>query len=205
MPIPDNTTRFVLSGQNGTGGEIWQVGFYEFGHTAGTFPDDAALASAMTSASWVALTTKLKPFWNPATKLLAADNYFLVGGVATMHAHAALNVVGTSTGTHPFQCSMVTTLRSSLASRSGRGRMYWPATGALMDSQGKYDVTQVNDIVDALATWFTALNSATPKCSVVSQTTSSVHTITSVDADTVPDTQRRRANKLNSIRHSHSV
>lgn len=82
--------------------------------------------------------------------------------------------------------------------------MYWPGTG-LSTNNGLFNGTAVNAVVDNLASWFNVFSTAAFPVVVLSQTGSSTAVVTAVDADLVPDTMRRRRNKLTSTRHSATV
>lgn len=134
------------------------------------------------------------------------DVYQYTGGsAAASHGHATISRPGTGTAIHPKQIAAVLTLRTATTTRSGRGRMYLPATGLAVGGDGIFATSRIDACVDTLATWFTAMNGIPEVPVVVSQTSSTSHPVTSIDADYVPDTQRRRRSALRSARHSHSV
>jgi hypothetical protein len=101
----------------------------------------------------------------------------------------------------------VLTLRTANATRSGRGRIYLPFVAqTLVAATGMLPSTNVNNLVDTFALWISEqITLGTNVPVVVSQSQSVVRTIVAVDADLVPDTQRRRRNKLTSARHTHTV
>jgi hypothetical protein len=205
MGIPTNMTRIVFSGTLGGGSEIFNTAFYQSGYTSGSFPTDATLSAAVATTPWTDLSTAATAFMPASSTFLAVDAYFIVGGIAVKHAHAAYVHAGVGTTTHPVQCCVVTSLRTAVSTRAARGRMYWPATGGGLTSNGLLATSNTDALVDKLAALFTVLAAASTPAVVVSQTNTTFNQITSVDADYIPDTQRRRRNKLVSTRHSHTV
>jgi len=205
MAIPAGSQKFVISGTLG-GGEVFQTAFWS------TFSDisnvtDANLALMAAGAPFVGLMNAAKLLMNTSSSYTALDSYAYAGGTAAAaHAHATLAVVGTGASNHPNQCAHVVTLRTATAGRRGRGRMYFPANGSNHSgASGLINGAQSDGLVDALGVLFQSLSSAGAPAVVVSQTGGTRATVTSVDADYVPDTQRRRSNKLHSIRHSHAA
>lgn len=106
---------------------------------------------------------------------------------------------GTGVGLNALQIAMVVTLRTGLAGRSRRGRMYLPAQGILPTVNHVWSTTQVSNVVNAVAAVFTQMNVTTdaPRVCVVSQTLGQAFVVTDVDADQRADVQRRRAGSQN--------
>lgn len=74
-----------------------------------------------------------------------------------------------------------------------------------MDANGLFTTTVVNPAVDNLALLLAVYQLDPLNPVVVSQTNSTSYPLVSVDADLVPDIQRRRANQLTSTRHSATI
>lgn len=205
MPIPTGVGKWVISGTL-PGGEVWQTAYYDFGRTIADFSDSNVVSVAAT-ANFTNLHQAAKVLMSTSSLITALDGYFYNGGTsAAAHGHAPLLVTGTGASPHPAQISLVTTLRSANTTRRGRGRMYWPANGAAFTvATDLFVSTAVDALVDALGIWFQTLAAGGVHAGVVSQTAGTFAQLTSVDADYVPDTQRRRANKLHSTRHSHAA
>lgn len=208
MGIPDGVTKLTVSGTLAGGVERFAFSLYFTGYpgypAAGYFDANGLNAST----SWVAFRDKVLQLNRPDMVITAYDVYYYQGGVAVSHQTAVVNHVGLTNGTAmPLQQACVMTLRSALSTRSGRGRIYLPATAAaLTTATYLFVATPVNQCVTALATWFTFIKSVSPLAAVVvSQTHGNTQPIVSVDANLVPDTQRRRANKLTSARFSANV
>lgn len=206
MAIPDGVTRVVYSGHTAGTSESWAFGLW-LKDTTGIAQDyNPGEPTAATYLNW---RNSFLALMRPEDHLTDLDSYLYSGGVATTHTHATVSHAGTaSAATLPPQCAVVLTLRTSLATRSGRGRMYLPYWGEAIDTTTRLgNATAINAAVDALALWINNLTASTPTTTgvVVSQTHGTTATITSIDADNVIDTQRRRRNKLTSTRHSHTV
>lgn len=110
---------------------------------------------------------------------------------------------GTSGVTHPFQTASVCSLRTAAVGQSGRGRLYFPATGMLLDADTYRPApalvstfisgvkTILSDIeTDVRATFSTA------KLGVWSRKLNAVNNVTSIQAGDILDVQRRRRDTL---------
>lgn len=119
--------------------------------------------------------------------------------------------VGNSSVRRPLQTSIVCTLNhGAVYGRSGRGRIYWPFLGSLADMDGVFVSAQyranflvaVNKLQSDLGS---AINNAAlqvPACQLVvySPTLRKVRRVDNISADNIPDTQRRRADRLPATR-----
>lgn len=205
MGIPAGAGKWVISGTL-PGGEVWQTAYWDTGRTIADFTD-ANVATVAATANFTAMLNAAKVLMSTDSQITALDGYFYNGGTnAAAHGHAALAVAGTSAAPHPNQVAFVVTLRSAVTTRRGRGRMYWPATGmTVVSATGLFSTVSTNALVDAIGVWFQTLAAGSIHACVVSQTAGSLQDLTSVDCDYVPDTQRRRTNKMHSTRHSHAA
>lgn len=204
MSIPSGLTRFVLTWSM-PGNEIAQSAWWEAGHVIADV-DDSALTTMGASGSFTTWLGTIKPLWSANTLLSALDGYFYNGGTAAAaHGRATLNTVGTGASVHPNQICAVMTLKTALAGRRTRGRMYLPANGAGMGTAGIFTQSGIDNARIGTAAYFSTRNDITGGVVVVSQTASSSQLVTSVAADYIPDTQRRRNNKLQSLRLSSAV
>lgn len=204
MSIPDGVLRYTLSGALSTT-ETFNTSWWMTGYTLGTAPDDSTLGAGVLAAPWTTWFNSLKTLMGNSDSITGLDSYFYQGGVAVRHGHASMAIVGGSALQHPKQSCCVMTLRTALATRSGRGRMYLPATGAPMAGTGLMTSATIDAVVDATGAMFSAITDATIKVVVLSQKTGITTPVVAVDADYVPDTQRRRRNKLVSSRHTSPV
>ena len=113
-------------------------------------------------------------------------------------------VAGTGTTTKSSQDSLVLSLRTDTPGASGRGRLYWPALGATLDStSGKLSSPTPATAASAAVTYLTSIQEAIednagvfPFTSVllgVRSTTQHVtRTVNRIQVGDVLDTQRRR-------------
>ena len=208
MAIPNGLTKVVVSGHNAGNAERWAFSLWFNGY--GPWPDEDAFdpAGMDLTTNWPLFISSLCIANQPDFAVTSYDAYYYQGGVAVTHQQETVNHVGTGTGDGmPLQIACVMTLRTALSTRRGRGRIYLPFTDSnQMGANHIFASSNVNNCVDYLALYLSALQLTgdyTPV--VVSQTGGTSNVITSVDADLVPDTQRRRANRLTSARHSSPV
>lgn len=205
--IPDGTTKLTVSGTLAAGKESFACSFYFVGYTE--YPATGSLlASGLDSSSpWSTFITAWCACMTTDDVITEYSVYYYSGGVAVSTQNQSVTHAGTvSTESHPKQIAAVLTLRTALSTRSGRGRVYIPATGVnVSSSSGACNTTQVSTCVDDLALFLSAIDSGGVHGVVVSQTMGVANKITQVDCDQVLDTQRRRRNRITSARHIHAV
>lgn len=201
MTIPDGANRLVFSGDFINGLERWAFGLWFSGS-----PFDLSVGGP-TGTPWTDWKTAFLAMMATNDHFLQLDSYVYSGGIATTHTSLSLSDTGAiAANALPFQCAAAITLRTALATRRGRGRIFLPYRGpSLSGTTGLGQATQINAAVDKLALWAQDLATAGTHLSVLSQTDGLMRTVTAVDADTVIDTQRRRRNALRAPRHSHVV
>lgn len=201
MSIPDHAVHQIVSGSS-AGVETWSFGWWE-DNTAGTF--DGNLDG---NAHWVTFRDHLLASMAPDQEIDRYDWYEYIGGVVDRHGGGNFTHVGTSAGSGlPLQLSCVITTRTTNLTRSGRGRMYLPTNGeAILSGTGHiWASTRVNQLVDDFAAFLTDRLTSSGVPVVVSRQHSVMRPIISVDADYIPDTQRRRRRQMSSARHTHSL
>lgn len=201
MAIPISVPRIYVSmGGNLPGSEQWQVGFWFDAQQAGT-PDSAALGAWLASAQTAvqnAFVSYLRPLISSGSNWNRTRAYFYPSGATSAAFIAdgpAVNAVGSGGQTMPNQTALVASLRSDIAGRQNRGRVYWPLlAGSTPGPQVEQAVcTQLaNGIADVLSAYqgvsiaggtvLAAVNANVP--------------VVRVEVDSIPDTQRRRRNKL---------
>lgn len=199
MPFPGNVGRFVWSGSL-AGGETFAFGYY-------------ALAVTGQSAQVTATSELAKPlvqtFLTTARQFLATEDtyetltYYLYGpGRSAIDVGVAQisNGVGTGTAPHPKYVACCLTLRTDTASRRGRGRIYVPATGKGVVSNGWFQNSDVQSLVTATAN---LMGASLGK--VVSEADGVARDVVRVDADVIPDTQHGRTRRYRSTRVSTAV
>lgn len=202
VSIPANSCRLSIKGHLG-GNEIFETGWWIV--SSGSAQSDAqAMAEACAAAFTGSIATALKNLLgtDDGWDSVRAYNYPSGGPSAANIGEAPITSgAGTSTfGSIPYQVAMVATLRTDLAGRRHRGRMYLPAPEfGVMAADHHFDSSTVDGVATAIATWLENTNSALSVGGgpVVVSTTGSMQTpITSVAVDNRPDVQRRRANKF---------
>jgi hypothetical protein len=207
MGIPNRATRIVYSGDFSGGIDRWAFSLW-LGRTDDAIGQDFSTGEP-TATTYVNWRTKFLALLRPEDHFTQLDSYRYSGGVAVQHTQATFTHPGTGSATTlPTECCAVMTFRTALASRSGRGRIYLPVRSLVVDTTaGTWPPTPINDVVDNLATYLTSFIGGAGSIGpvVVSPTLTAMNLITSVDADYVPDTQRRRGDRIRSTRHSHTV
>lgn len=134
---------------------------------------------------------------------LRADYYGLGGTQASAIGEASDTVasVGNGTANNTPLLALVSTLRTALPGRSGRGRMYWPLTGlATGGTAGQVLTADAGTVATSVAGAFTQINALDAsavwykgiKVVVASGTKSINNQVTTVDVDTLVDVQHRR-------------
>ena len=188
------------------GGEVWSVNptFFLLDEPASVSGAEAlAIANAVNA---ITVPTGLRAFMNSqtlftGTRVEARDR----AGVLEAQAEQprTTTVPGTGVAAHPYQTSTVTSLRSSFPGGRGRGRLYWPATGAtLLATNLRIDPTVVGVGLTAVRTYLKAIQDAVAvsagpcDLAVWSRAGSAFHKIIEVRQGDVADTQRRRRDAL---------
>ena len=97
-----------------------------------------------TYESLITIATAINSITVPAGLLATMNSNCHVTGVrlesrngdgslyAVYEAPRSVPQTGTGTSVHPYQTSLVLSLRTNRAGGSGRGRLYWPATGVAL-------------------------------------------------------------------------
>lgn len=200
VPAGQNLIKAVFTGTR-NGGEEWQTGCWI--DWVGPV-DQAGIDTACVNISglWATAWTSIKPYVSNDTSWNSTRAYLYFAGTTTaavVSEHLVAPVPGTSPQHLPYQCGTVASLRTGVPSRRGRGRMYLPTDGFAVSGAGQYSGAGTTDLCHAVASFMTAVNTFVPAqmtAVVFSDTGSATHPITSVIVDSVPDIQRRRANKL---------
>lgn len=188
------------------GGEIWETGFWMLGagvNSGATATAQAHLIGGTLSASDDSGAMRITAIrlWDREVQWLGVRCYAYDG-------HAAAAWVGDAPlpqpvqgaapgGPLPHQVCAVMTLQTGLAGRSQRGRMYLPATGASIGPDGQFVNASIDPVVAGWAKGFSDIHSANDgKVVVYSRVKQATHQVSRVRIDSIPDIQRRRANKL---------
>lgn len=192
MAFPGGVTKVVFSGTM-AGGEVWSSGFYatlpNASITAQSYADTFA-SQGYIATLMAAHRTLNNPgcVWNRVTVYL-----YRAGSAATDVGSAAITDTSGSFSSvyHPTSVACTLVLRTAIANRTGRGRMFWPATGVVMTANGTMQTADVQALVSAMG--FIVKQSLGQ---VVSSKQGVVRPVTSVTADTRPDTIRARYDKI---------
>jgi len=200
MPRPADVTHVVLEGNLGPQ-EVFNTGFWLTGNTPVDDAGAQALANLIVALpSFASFITFQKPMLAPdsAYTTLKVYAYPSAGlGAQGVGVAAIAGGIGTAANGNALQVCRVATLKSGVASRSGRGRMYLPADGLADISTHLFIALQTTNTANTLALLFTAINAMLPGrvVSVVSATHGVTHPVVNVTVDNKPDIQRRHANK----------
>jgi hypothetical protein len=126
----------------------------------------------------------------------------------TLEAQAEASMVTPQAGmggtnAHPFQTAMVFSLRTATPGATGRGRMYWPATGATLSvSTLRPSSAYVLTALTAMETYLSAIEAAIEvtltgvALAVWSRKMEALRVVTQLQAGDVLDVQRRRRDAL---------
>lgn len=187
-------------------GEEWSVnpvwGLQDFG----TSVTPAEAATIATAIAGVSIPGGLLTVINSAT----SHNSVRVeartrGGILETQAETNRPTPGVGTGTspHPFQTSWVTSLRTAQVGASGRGRLYWPATGVTLTSSSlRPSSVNTASFVSDVKTYLSAIQTAIritkagAYLAVWSRKQVGLFAVNQLQAGDVLDTQRRRRDTL---------
>ena len=104
---------------------------------------------------------------------------------------------------HPYQTAMVFSLRTGIAGASGRGRLYWPATGTVITASTlRIQASNVTSALSGAKTYLSGINAAIETTlggaalGVWSRTKVETYAVTSLQCGDVADVQRRRRDQL---------
>lgn len=201
MARPPFVQRIVLRGTL-PGNEIWSTAFWT-GINGNTGTAQQIADNLPTIGAWAAFQTAVRAMLNAGGSLSALDvyQYRTAATEATdKGTHTFTDLTGTGGGALPNQVACVMTLRSATPTRSGRGRMYFPAIGCGVGSDGLANPTQLNNLRTSLATLLSTQDSR-----IVSSTRGETYPLVAVDNDYVLDTIRARTDQLVSARASSTV
>lgn len=133
---------------------------------------------------------------------LRAYSYLANQQTATAQAELIFSSakVGTGSSIVSARNSLVASTLTGLPGRSNRGRMYVPATGAPCTTGHVFTTPSCTAVSTSIAGWLSALNASQIGSralrAIVPANRDFAAAITQVAADNVPDTQRRRSDKI---------
>lgn len=200
MAFPGNVNRYVLSGSL-PGGERWSIGYYG----EATLPGNAqAIANAYGSGGSLsyAFLVQLQKLLSTSSSIDRIDVYTYGSGrtIIDQGSKALSGLAGTGSSPHSNRTSLVLTLRTAIYGARGRGRLYLPANGWAIGTDGLFVATGLQALVDAAAGELGYANAR-----VVSEASSTSNEVTRVDCDRVPDSQRGRSARQTSARVTANV
>jgi hypothetical protein len=189
------------------GGEEWSVNPVFRISGAGDIISSAEGAQIVTGINGVTVPTGLRALMASSSSVsgVRVEARFLNGNLeGVFEGLRGSAVPGTGAAPHPPQCAMVFSLRTQTPGPSGRGRMYWPATGVAMSSSTlRGDSAVVGAALTAFKTYMAAIETAIETVLAVpvsldvwSRKNASSATVDRLQIGDVVDTQRRRRDTL---------
>lgn len=188
------------------GGEVWSINpVWKSDDSVVDFPYSNALAIATAAANVFPTSDFLKVMDNETTITGARCEARTPSGelVALAEYMRSSPIPGEGIMPHPYQTSLVISLRTTTPGPRGRGRLYVPATGAALNgatlrflgSAQTAFLTAANSYLEALNVAVTS-TSALAELSVWSRTYATFAPVTKISVGDVLDVQRRRRDAL---------
>jgi hypothetical protein len=187
------------------GGEKWSINpCFDPEGELGTIPGQAGMDAAVVAINGITVPGSLTTLMGSGVSLVGSrleirdDNTDALLGLS--QANRATAVVGVGSLKLPTQSAIVASLRTNTPGGRGRGRVYWPATGAVLGTDGRLSSPTTAAIVADLKTYFKAIESALALgqptaawyLSVRSSTAKATPHVARIQVGDVIDTQRRR-------------
>jgi len=188
------------------GGEVWSVNPCFFLLSEPTEITSAEALTIATAINALVVPTGLRNLLSGITsftgiRVEARDRTGALESQAEVVKAAPVN--GGGAVAHPYQTSLVTSLRSGFPGGQGRGRLYWPATGIQLDAATlRADPAAATAALSGIKTYLgqiqaaIAVTAGPTNLTVWSRTGSAFHAVTSLRQGNVLDTQRRRRDAL---------
>jgi hypothetical protein len=187
-------------------GEEWSVNPAYNISDFGVSTTPAQVQAVATAAAAVSPGASMLALWTTTTALTgvrveARDNDGTLENLA--EAIRAIPLAGSGTSAHPFQTATVTSLRTAQVGQSGRGRLYWPATGCgIANATLRLSAPTPTALLTAVSTYLGAIQTAVrvtfagANLAVWSRKMNLANNVTSLQQGDVLDTQRRRRDTL---------
>lgn len=212
MAVPYDRIRMVIEGTISSA-QTWSVGLTVVGEpTSGGLSQNQAYLDTWVQNRVVNVRdfftqgtagSRVSDAMNAATVVTGLKAYLIPANTDTAALLSEANfgspIPGTGTSNHPAQTAMVVSLRSSVPGRSGRGRMYLPATGAAIAAAMQFSSSIITGVAARSAQLVEDLGTSSYQdvgLKAVVASTAGARQITRVEVDNDPDTQRRRSDKL---------
>jgi hypothetical protein len=188
-------------------GEEWSVNpCWEVDGSTGALVTPADAATIATAIAALSVPATLQQTFAAATTVTGCrvEGRTLAGSLEVQaEAVRGTPVAGTGTSPHPYQTSIVISLRTPLPGARSRGRMYWPATGVVLQpSTLRLSTTLRDSILGGARSYLNAIEGAikatqpNANLTVWSRTGSSFANVNQLQVGDVVDTQRRRRDTL---------
>ena len=198
--------RVSIKGGN-PGGEVWSVNpVFSIG---GDFGAPVSAAQAMTIATAIdaiTISSGITAMMAPQTTITGCrvEARKLDGTLESLAEHArGAPVAGSASSASSLQTSMVASLRTTHPGPSGRGRLYWPATGIpLQLSTYRPTSANMNTYALGVKTYLSAIQAAVDvtldgvALAVWSRKDLELYVVNSIQLGDILDTQRRRRDNL---------
>lgn len=186
------------------GSQSWSFSFY-IADTSGTPPVVGALAvlgapagafGTLVPAFYTGIKALASPQCTYDTQLYEAFN---VAGTKVDEFVGSQSAIGSGGALGPAQIALVVSLRTGGFGRSARGRVYLPANALACTANGNATAAACLNTANAVSAYLGGMHSGPDQPSVASHKTGHLEKITKVIVDSVPDTQRRRRDKIVSV------
>lgn len=187
------------------GGEVWSINPC-FGYAAPGLPFSEEelndIAAAVAAVEIGTLQTIMSGFTNVSKARVEARTWDgALEGVGEAVRSSPIN--GSGSSRHPYQTSVVFSLRTASPSARGKGRLYWPATGVAIDTDTlRLSTTTRNAIATGAVTYLEAVEAAIDgivgggRLIVWSRADEAGRFVNRIVVGDVLDTQRRRRDTL---------
>jgi len=192
---------------NMPGGEVWSTNpCWEINGTGGAAVSAAQALAIATALGGVTIPSALQAAMGPNTTLTGyrVEARSLTGTLESQGEFIRPTVVtGSGATSHPHGTAVVVSLRTPGVGPSSRGRMYWPATGQVLNASD-YRITAAltGGLVTGFKTYLSAMETAiraslpNANLTVWSRKTANFHDVNSLQVGNVLDSQRRRRDAL---------
>jgi hypothetical protein len=197
--------RVSIVGTNG--GDVWSVNpVYSVGGDFGTPVSQTQCQIIATAIGTGSIPTNLLTMWTQGTaltgfKVEARSKTGALESLAEYQRTAPL--VGTGTFTHQQSSAVVSSLRTALPGASGRGRLYWPATGVpLQNSTMRLTTANALTYATAFKTFLSTIQTAIDATldgvalAVWSRKLDDLTVVNQIQVGDILDVQRRRRDTL---------
>jgi hypothetical protein len=189
------------------GGEEWSVNpVFSVGGDFGTPVSPQQAQTIATAIAAIAVPTGLMNLMSNSTNVqgVRVEARSLAGVLESQgEALKGIATPGGQTVGHPFQTAVVLSLRSGTPGASGRGRLYWPGTGAPLNIADLRIVTgTVSSALSGAKTYLSGIETAIEatltgvSLCVWSRKLVNLFPVTQLQIGNVADVQRRRRDAL---------